>query len=658
MEGKLANYQCDGWKNIAKTSLISAMIVVDDEAVPVRTHDMTGRPKTGDELFSLVKADFAFVKETYGVEIIAAVTDDGPDGKKMRRLVKEDPDLRMAVFECWAHQAGLLTGNYLGVKQDFMEAASHGNDIIKWFNNHGKALDLLRNQQILILLKEYALLYPASTRWTSQFTCLSRLSSQEAIILGCVAQHRDELLLAAGPKADAKAKATEIIDRCLEPGFWRDLKRIVRHLEPLAIAANIFQDPSCRLDHVLLTLGNIYDFFDCLDESQDGNKEVKSAMTLSIERRWGKTDQELFILAVFLNPYIRAKFFNADHLSFIALFHIARRSFLRLTGNNLANDPVFLRAFTDYYHQRGDFSRESMWLDGYAEMYQKENGEESVDVLQVWQGMRGETTDHGRGAFIDLALRVLSIVPNSASTECLFSMFGTTHTKRRNRLEPQKVHRAAVVRLDQNRRFRGLKPSRKKRRFDSEVGPGTGSGAGNVGSGGGSLEAAAAAMLAEQGDLDGDGPVAPSFSSVAEGLIKAAQEVPETLDDDDDDIPERLSDLIPSQARARVAQQQPAQPAPTPNHTPSTTPTSTYKRVKLADLFVYERAQDEGCNGLKFYWHIGEAIAETEKCMLEMHNYFYSLLIHPIVRYSGVQRSNGRERWKEDRGTSRARPSR
>ncbi|KAF6752743.1 ribonuclease H-like domain-containing protein [Ephemerocybe angulata] len=327
VEGKLANYQCDGWKNIAKTSLISAMIVVDDEVLPVHTHDTTGRPKTGDELFSLVKADFAFVKETYGVEIIAAVTDDGPDRKKMRRLVKEDPDLRMAVFECWAHQAGLLTGNYLGVKQDFMD----GNDIIKWFNNHGKALDLLRNQQILILLKEYALLYPASTRWTSQFTCLSRLSSQEAIILSCVAQHRDELLLTAGPKADAKAKATKIIDRCLKPGFWRDLKRIVRHLEPLAIAANIFQDPSCRLDHVLLTLGNIYDFFDCLDESQDGNKE------------------ELFILAVFLNSYIRAKFFNADHLSFIALFHIAWRSFLRLTGNNLANDPVFLRAFTDYY---------------------------------------------------------------------------------------------------------------------------------------------------------------------------------------------------------------------------------------------------------------------------------------------------------------------
>ncbi|KAF6762932.1 hypothetical protein DFP72DRAFT_1060133 [Ephemerocybe angulata] len=475
----------------ARTSLISAMIVVvDDEAVPVRTHDMTGRPKTGDELFLLVKADFAFMKETYGVEIIAAVMDDGPDGKKMRHLVKEDPDLRMAVFECWAHQAGLLTGNYLGVKQDFMEAASHGNDIIKWFNNHGKALDLLRNQQILILLKEYALLYPASTRWTSQFTCLSRLSSQEAIILGCVAQHRDELLLTAGPKADAKAKATEIIDRCLEPGFWQDLKRIVRHLEPLAIAVNIFQDPSCRLDHVLLTLGNIYDFFDCLDESQDGNKE------------------------------------------------------------------------------RGDFSRESMWLDGYAEMYQKENGEESVDVLQVWQGMRVKP-------------RTTGTVPSSTS--------------------PYE-----------------FSPSRKKRRFDSEVGPGTGSGAGNVGSGGGSLEAAAAAMLAEQGDLDGDRPVAPSFSSVAEGLIKVAQEVPETLDDDDDDIPERLSDLIPSQARARVAQQQPAQLAPTPNHTPSTTPTSTYKRVKLADLFIYERAQDEGCNGLKFYWHIGEAIAETEKCMLEM----------------------------------------
>ena len=113
--------------------------------IPIHTHDMTGYPKTGDELFSLVKDDFIHIWNTYGVEIISAVTDDSPDGKKMWRLVKEDPELPMAILECWAHQSNLMTGNYLGVKADFMEAAGKATDIIKWFNNHQKALDLLQN---------------------------------------------------------------------------------------------------------------------------------------------------------------------------------------------------------------------------------------------------------------------------------------------------------------------------------------------------------------------------------------------------------------------------------------------------------------------------------------------------------------------------------
>lgn len=99
-------------------------------------------------------------------------------------------------------------------------------------------------------------------------------------------------------------------------------------------------------------------------------------MVASIERRWGKTDQELFILAVFLNPYVRAQFFNTDHLNFMSLFHMARRAFRRLTKTDLADDSGFLSAFTDYFNSSGDFSRDAMWLDGFRELF-KEKGSDS-----------------------------------------------------------------------------------------------------------------------------------------------------------------------------------------------------------------------------------------------------------------------------------------
>jgi hypothetical protein len=94
---------------------------------------------------------------------------------------------------------------------------------------------------------------------------------------------------------------------------------IVKHLEPLAIAANVLQAPDCRLDTVLLTLANLFRIFHNLDIE---DAIVKKTMHASLERRWGKTDQELMILAVFFNPYLRAHCFKRDVLPANKIFHL------------------------------------------------------------------------------------------------------------------------------------------------------------------------------------------------------------------------------------------------------------------------------------------------------------------------------------------------
>ncbi|KAF8960686.1 ribonuclease H-like domain-containing protein, partial [Flammula alnicola] len=436
--GKLATYQCDGWKNIAKTALITSMMQVNYVPYLLRTHDMTGRPKTGDELFELIKDDIIHTKNTYGVDIICVTTDDGPDGKKARRLIKEDLSLAIAAFECWAHQSSLMSGNYLGIKAPFMEAASKALEIIKWFNNHQKALDLLRAEELAHLKNILALILPVITRWTAFYCALSCLLTLQACIIGCVAHHRDALLVAAGTKDDAPEKAVRIIDMCEDKQFWKDLKTIASHLEPLAIAANIFQAPTCRLDHVLLTLGNLFSFFD-------------------------STDQELFILAVFFNPYIRAKYFNHEKLPVMTLFHILRRAFERLMKQSSTGDVEFMRTFQAYYDGTGDFSDEAMWLQGWLDEYGE--SEDGVNLLDIWSKMGGPNST-GASGFCNLAIRILSMVPNSAATECTFSTYGNTHMKLRNRLKHKKVHDATLVRMDRKRAHRdaGLLYTRKKRK--------------------------------------------------------------------------------------------------------------------------------------------------------------------------------------------------
>ncbi|KAJ6600708.1 hypothetical protein B0H10DRAFT_1958733 [Mycena sp. CBHHK59/15] len=130
---------------------------------------MTGRPKTGDELFAIMKSDFEYAWNTYTVEIIAVCADDGPDGKKARRLVK-GWKAAIAAFECWAHQSNLMTGNYLAIKVPWMKDAKVALAVVKWFNNHDKTLDLLRAQQMYIFLTTLHLILPVVTWWGRPFT--------------------------------------------------------------------------------------------------------------------------------------------------------------------------------------------------------------------------------------------------------------------------------------------------------------------------------------------------------------------------------------------------------------------------------------------------------------------------------------------------------
>ena len=75
--GQFAVYQADGWKNIAKTSVITSMLIVNHKPYLLQTHDMTGWPKTGDTLWAIVREDWEYAQTTFDVEIIEYCSDDG-----------------------------------------------------------------------------------------------------------------------------------------------------------------------------------------------------------------------------------------------------------------------------------------------------------------------------------------------------------------------------------------------------------------------------------------------------------------------------------------------------------------------------------------------------------------------------------------------------
>ena len=83
--------------------------------------------------------------------------------------------------------------------------------------------------------------------------------------------------------------------------------------------------------------------------------------------------------------------------------------------------------------------------------------------MKLWERL-DTGVSHGCNSLVRFAVCLLSIVTNSASCERAFSEFGITHTKWRNRLSEEKVHKSTMVKMDLQRdqAEAGWLPTRKK----------------------------------------------------------------------------------------------------------------------------------------------------------------------------------------------------
>ncbi|KII89273.1 hypothetical protein PLICRDRAFT_175485 [Plicaturopsis crispa FD-325 SS-3] len=579
IQGKLATGQCDGWKNIAKTSVVTSMVTVKHEAYLVRTHDVSNAPKTGDHLLELTVADIQYVRDKFGLTVIGWCTDDGPDGKRMRRLLK-DLMAWMIVTVCWSHQINLIVGNYLTLDETFLKVVTLALDVVKWFNGHSRALGWFNAEQKLTAEQKriLALLLPVITRWTAHYLCVSRLLRLSTPMKTCCLRHYDALLLCAGTKPHLKAEAKRIVDTVGESSFWVNLAKVKTHLEPLAIAANITQSAHTRLDHILLVLANLTRIYSnpAIDQA------VRERICNSLETRWRSADQDVFILAVFFNPYIRSRCF-APSITQAKIWACVERVYKRIYNQDVSVE--LFEAFGEYYRRCGMFSDEDMALGNMKAMFDKKDMD--IDLVLIWERLEDDadvdpaTPRNGPQGLIKLAIRLLSVIGNSAGCERAFSDFGVIHTKRQNRMAAEKTHKIAVVKMELRRAHvaAGLTRPRRKRAF-------------------------------------GEREDQPTPSTTPDEATSSNTEVDDTSDFEGDSDPANFQtladDLIRDSINARDEQEldPPAMPRP-----------SRGTKTPLIDLFRFPRnpageidgtdaASDAG--GLAFYWRGGVVNLDKE----------------------------------------------
>ncbi|KAJ7728854.1 hypothetical protein DFH07DRAFT_969757 [Mycena maculata] len=185
------------------------------------------------------------------------------------------------------------------------------------------------------------------------------------------------------------------------------------------------QAPDAGLDQVLLMLGNLYRIYG----SPEINSRVRSCVRKSLEKRWLAMEREVFILAVYLNPYIRGSAFSPKNpaLKVISLYNVAKRLFQGAAG-------IFLKVYETQIKL----------------LYEREN--KRVNVAKVWEQLdTGEA--NGRNGLVKLAIWIFEY-------HCEFSRL-------RTQLSIQKVRKMTTVDMDLKRQHEelGLTTDRIKRKF-------------------------------------------------------------------------------------------------------------------------------------------------------------------------------------------------
>ena len=189
---------------------------------------MTGRPKTGQEHLEVIKSDITYMESTYGVKTIAWVTDDGPDGKGARNLLRKLCPW-MIILLCWAHQCNLLVGEYL-LLDPYRQVMAQAIEITKWFNNHSVALDLLNAEQLSTYRDRphaLALLLPVITRWTAHLHAAERVLQLKLALECVVMKHRQRLksIALSSRTKDGDSLVARVIETIENKDFWTSLTR-------------------------------------------------------------------------------------------------------------------------------------------------------------------------------------------------------------------------------------------------------------------------------------------------------------------------------------------------------------------------------------------------------------------------------------------------
>lgn len=119
----------------------------------------------------------------------------------------------------------MIVGDYFKDNPHLKAIVNKALEVVKWFNNHGRALGILGDIQRMLSTTILCLILPVLTRWTSHYVSVDRLLELEPSIVRTVKDFEEELVRSVGSDRKAKAKAKKVMKIVGQTSFWMGLRQ-------------------------------------------------------------------------------------------------------------------------------------------------------------------------------------------------------------------------------------------------------------------------------------------------------------------------------------------------------------------------------------------------------------------------------------------------
>ena len=119
----------------------------------------------------------------------------------------------------------------------------------------------------------------------------------------------------------------------------------------------------------MTTLANLYCIYSKLSLAED--LEVCDEVLASLEKHWAAADQDPFIAAVILNPFLCRDVLAWQHVGLMPIGLCNMLKHLHSCVFQVDVDADFQAAFMDYFNKHEEFSLESMAFVDWTDMAKK-----------------------------------------------------------------------------------------------------------------------------------------------------------------------------------------------------------------------------------------------------------------------------------------------